>query len=49
MKERIFFHTYKILNNFNHKFLYDPRTILNKLFNVAFSKDSAYPWIVIKK
>ena len=49
MKERIFFHTYKMLNNFNHKFLYDPRTILNKLFNVAFSKDSAYPWIVIKK
>ena len=49
MKEKHFHHTYKSLKNFNHKFLFDPRTITNKIVSLAFSKDSPYPWIVIKR
>ena len=49
MKEKYFFHTYKSLNIFNHKFLYDPRTFYNKILNIAFGRDSFYPWIRIIK
>jgi ubiquinone/menaquinone biosynthesis C-methylase UbiE len=49
MKENIFQHSYKSLNNFNHVFLYDPRTFTNKFLRAAFGKDSPYPWIMIKR
>jgi ubiquinone/menaquinone biosynthesis C-methylase UbiE len=49
MKEKIFFHTYKSLDKFNCRFMYDPRKIVNKFLNIAFSKDSSYPWIIIRK
>jgi len=49
MKEKIFFHTYKSLDKFNCRFMYDPRNLVNKFLNIAFSKDSSYPWIIIRK
>jgi len=49
MKEKMFQHSYRSLKNFNHSFLYDPRTIINKLIRAAFGKDSPYPWLVIKR
>ena len=49
LKEKHSLHTYKSLKSFNYKILYDPRTITNKLLNLAYDKDSPYPWIVIKR
>jgi ubiquinone/menaquinone biosynthesis C-methylase UbiE len=49
MKGKIFQHSYRTLNKFNHNFLYDPRTFTNKLLRAAFGKDTPYPWIVIKR
>jgi ubiquinone/menaquinone biosynthesis C-methylase UbiE len=49
MKEKYSFHTYKSFNGFNHKFLFDPRNFSNKIINIAFGKDSSYPWIKVSK
>jgi len=49
LKNKIFFHTLNNLKDLNYRFLYNPRTIKNKLLNTMFGKDSPYPWIVIKR
>ncbi len=49
MKEKYFFYTYKSFSNFNCKILFDPRKFSNKILDIAFGKDSSYPWIKIIK
>ena len=49
MKDFYFHHSYKDLMNFNTDFLFDPRTLKNKLLSIAFKNDSPFPWIRIKK
>lgn len=44
-----FHHAYKSLNDFNHQILYDPRSLKNKLFSLAFKSDSPFPWIKITR
>lgn len=49
MKEKYFFYTYKSFANFNHKILFYPKKFSNKILDIAFGKDSSYPWIKITK
>lgn len=49
MKEKIFHHTYENLDGYNYKILYNPKSIKNKIFNFAFTKDSPFPWIMITR
>lgn len=49
MKEKHFHHTYKNLKSFNFTFLYDPRTLTNKIISLAFSNDAPNPWIMLKR
>jgi ubiquinone/menaquinone biosynthesis C-methylase UbiE len=47
MAEKYFHHTYEDLSNFNYRILYKPQSLLTKMTNLFFSKDSPFPWIVI--
>lgn len=49
MKDYYFHHTYKNLSDFTHQFLYDPRTLRNRILSIAFKNDSPFPWIRIRK
>ena len=49
MNEKLFHHTYESLKDYNYKILFNPRSITNKIFNFAFSKDSPFPWIMITR
>ena len=49
MAKKYFHHSYYNLSNFNYKILYNPQSLKSKLFHLLLSKDSPFPWIVIKK
>ncbi len=45
MSDFYFHHTTESLKHFNHKFLFNPASISNKLFN----KTGVFPWVCIQK
>jgi ubiquinone/menaquinone biosynthesis C-methylase UbiE len=49
MNENLFHHTYESLTDYRHQIHFNPKSITNRIFNFAFSKDSPFPWIMITR
>lgn len=49
MAKNYFHHRIDELKYLRHSYLYNPKTIRNKLSNLFFEKDSPFPWIVITR